>query len=340
MQTEQSWEENVCALRTFWKANLWLLLLSIGLFALPLSAQETSDYPNRTIRIIVGFTPGGAPDVTARVIAQSLQEQWKQPVVVENRPGAGSAIAAQYVASAAPDGYTLMSITNAHAVAPAINPRLGYDAVKDFAPVTMTSSAPKWILVSPKLGVKTLKDLVALARKKPNELNYPSSGGGSFMHFSSAMFNDAVGIEAQHIPFKGPSEALTETIAGRVQYAISPIGASAGLVRDGQLIALAVTGKQRLPDFPDVPTVAEAGFPGTEQTTWTAMLAPARTPAAIVAKLNQAIGALLKQPDVMKRWAAFGIDPVSTTPDELSKILTQEIADFTNAARKANITAQ
>src|SRR5215475_623882 len=287
-------------MRTFWA----------GLFALPLGAQEAGaqeagDYPNRTIRIIVGFTPGGAPDVTARVLAQSLQEQWKQPVVVENRPGAGSAIAAQYVASAAPDGYTLMSITNAHAVAPAINPHLGYDAIKDFAPVTMTSSAPKWILVSPKLGVKTLKDLVALAKQKPNELNYLSSGGGSFMHFSSAIFNDAVGIEAQHIPFKGPAEALTETIAGRVQYAISPIGASSGLVRDGKLIALAVTGKQRLPDFPDVPTVAEAGFPGTEQTTWTAVLAPARTPAAIIAKLNQALSALLKQPDIRKKWAAF-----------------------------------
>ena len=166
--------------------------------------QSANDYPNRTIRIVVGFTPGGAPDITARVIAQNLSEQWKQPVVVENRPGAGSAIAAQYVANAAPDGYTLMSITNAHAVAPAINPRLAYDALKDFAPITMTSSAPKWILVSPSLGVKTLKDFVALAKAKPNDLNYSSSGGGSFMHFSAAMFNDAVGIEAQHIPFKGP----------------------------------------------------------------------------------------------------------------------------------------
>ena len=322
----------------------WVLpaIASIAIFgflslSLPRMAQ---DYPNRAIRIIVGFTPGGAPDVTARVLAQSLQELWKQPVVVENRPGAGSAIAAQYVANAAPDGYTLMSITNAHAVAPAINPRLAYDALKDFAPVTMTSSAPKWILVAPSLGVKTLKELIARAKEKPNALNYPSSGGGSFMHFSSAMFNDAVGIEAQHIPLKGPSEALTETIAGRVQYAISPIGASAGLVRDGQLIALAVTGTRRLPDFPDVPTVAEAGFPGIEQTTWTAILAPARTPAAIIAKLNGAIGALLKQPDISKKWAAFGIDPVPTMPQELEKILAQEIADFTKAARRANISVQ
>jgi len=333
----------MCAERAERLRWVWPAAVMFALSALPLAGMaqdQAADYPNRTIRIIVGFTPGGAPDITARVIAQSLQELWQQPVVVENRPGAGSAIAAQYVANAAPDGYTLMSITNAHAVAPAINPRLGYDAIKDFAPVTMTSSAPKWILVSPKLGVKTLKELVALAKQKPNVLNYPSSGGGSFMHFSSAIFNDAVGIEAQHIPFRGPSEALTETIAGRVQYAISPIGASAGLVRDGQLVALAVTSTQRLPDFPDVPTVAEAGFPGTEQTTWTAMLAPARTPPAIVAKLNQAISALLKQPDVRKRWASFGIDPVSTTPDELSKLLAQEIADFTKAARKANITAQ
>jgi tripartite-type tricarboxylate transporter receptor subunit TctC len=309
------------------------------LSAAPAGAQQV-DYPSKPIRIIVGFTPGGAPDITARVLAQRLQEQWKQPVVVENRPGAGSAIAAQYVATSAPDGYTLMSITNAHAVAPAINPRLGYDAVKDFAPITMTSSAPKWLLVSPKLGVKTLKEFVALAKAKPNELNYASSGGGSFMHFSAAIFNDTVGIEAQHIPFKGPPEALTEVVAGRVQYAISPIGASAGLVRDGQLLALGVTSKQRLPDFPNVPTTAEAGYPGTEQTTWTAFLAPGKTPPAIVAKINQAIGALLKEPEIRKKWASFGIDPVSTTPDELTAILTQEIADFTKAARKANITAQ
>ena len=333
----------MCALRTIVSARLWLLLaLPIGLFASTAEGQrqDSSDYPNRTIRIVVGFTPGGAPDITARVLAQSLSELWKQPVVVENRPGAGSAIAAQYVANAAPDGYTLMSITNAHAVAPAINPRLSYDALNDFAPITMTSSAPKWILVSPSLGVKTLKDFVALAKAKPDILNYSSSGGGSFMHFSAAMFNDAVGIDAQHIPFKGPPEALTEIIAGRVQYAISPIGASSSLVRDGKLIALAVLSGSRLPDFPEVPTAAEAGFPGIEQTTWTAILAPAKTPSPIVAKLNQVIGDLLRQPDVAKKWAAFGIEPVATTPEQLRQILAKEIADFSVAARKANITAQ
>jgi tripartite-type tricarboxylate transporter receptor subunit TctC len=329
-------------MRTLFLARPWLLLaLSVGLFTPTAEAQQAAnDYPSRTIRIVVGFTPGGAPDVTARVIAQSLNELWKQPVVVENRPGAGSAIAAQYVANAAPDGYTLMSITNAHAVAPAINPHLAYDALNDFAPITMTSSAPKWLLVSPSLGVKTLKAFVALAKAKPKVLNYSSSGGGSFMHFSAAMFNDAVGIDAQHVPFKGPPEALTEIIAGRVQYAISPIGASSSLVRDGKLIALAVLSASRLPDFPDVPTAAEAGFPGIEQTTWTAVLAPAATPAPIIAKLNRAISDLLMQPDVRKKWEAFGIDPVATTPQELRKILAREIAEFTAAARRANISLE
>jgi tripartite-type tricarboxylate transporter receptor subunit TctC len=333
----------MCALRTLKSARLWVVfVLPVALFVSSAAAQQqTADnYPNRTIRIVVGFTPGGAPDVTARVLAQNLSEQWKQPVVVENRPGAGSAIAAQYVANAAPDGYTLMSITNSHAVAPAINPRLAYDALNDFAPITMTSSAPKWIVVSPSLGVKTLKDFVALAKSKPKDLNYSSSGGGSFMHFSAAMFNDAVGIEAQHVPFKGPPEALTEIVAGRVQYAISPIGASSNLVRDGKLIALAVLSSNRLPDFPNVPTAVEAGFPHIEQATWTAMLAPAKTPSPIVAKLNRAISDLLMQGDVKKKWEAFGVDPVATTPDDLRKILAKEISDFTAAARRANISLE
>jgi len=333
----------MCALRTLRAAPLWLAFaLPIALFAFAAAAQQqgADDYPNRTIRIVVGFTPGGAPDVTARVLAQSLSEQWKQPVVVENRPGAGSAVAAQYVANAVPDGYTLMSVTNAHAVVPAINPRLSYDAVADFAPITMTSSAPKWVVVSPALGVKTLKDFVAHAKAKPGLMNYSSSGGGSFMHFGAAMFNNALGIEALHIPFKGPPEAITEVVAGRVQYAVSPIGASSSLVRDGKLIALAVLSAQRLPDFPNVPTAAEAGFPSIEQSTWTAMLAPAKTPAPIVAKLNRAISDLLRQPNVKKKGEAFGIDPVATTPDELRQILAKEIVEFTAAARRANITAQ
>jgi tripartite-type tricarboxylate transporter receptor subunit TctC len=329
----------LCALRTSRAVALATVLWA---FTSPAGAQQTdaSDFPNRTIRILVGFTPGGAPDVTGRVLAQRLNEIWKQSVVVENRPGAGSAIAAQYVATSPPDGYTLMSITNAHAVAAAINPKLPYDASKDFAPIAMTSSAPNWVLVSPSLGVKTLAELIALAKSKPNQLNYPSAGVGSFMHFGSALFNEAMGIQAQHIPLRGIPEALTEVIAGRAHFAVSPIGAAVGLVRERTLVALAVTGRERLPDFPDVPTVAESGYPGFEKMTFTGLLAPARTPPAIVAKLNQTVNAILKEEAVMKRWAAFGVSPAYTTPEEFGKILDNEIAAFTAAARKAGITAQ
>jgi tripartite-type tricarboxylate transporter receptor subunit TctC len=302
--------------------------------------QDAADYPNRTIRIVVGFTPGGAPDITARVLAQNLTELWKQSVVIENRPGAGSALAAQYVATSRPDGYTLLSATNAHAVAAAINPQLPYDAVKDFTPITMTSSAPNWVLVAPSLGVKTLADLIALAKAKPNQLNYPSAGVGSFMHFGTALFNDTIGIQAQHVPFRGIPEALTETMTGRVQYAVSPIGAAVSLVRDGKLLPIAVTSKERLADFPNVPTVAESGFPGFEKRTWTALLGPARMPPEIVEKINQTVAGILKRDAVKDRWKAFGVDPVFTTPQELGRIVANDVAVFTAAARKAHITAQ
>jgi tripartite-type tricarboxylate transporter receptor subunit TctC len=333
----------MCARRTnSYGVRISCAALALFGFSQLVAAQEqaAADYPNRTIRIVVGFTPGGAPDITGRVIAHNLNEMWKQPVVVENRPGAGSTIAARYVATSPPDGYTLLSITNAHAVAPAITARLPYDTLKDFAPITMTSSAPKWILVPPSLGVRTLAELIALARQNPNQLNYPSSGIGSFMHFGAALFNDVAGIQAQHIPFKGPPEALTETIAGRVQYVVSPIGAAISFVREGKLLALAVTGKERLREFPNVPTVAESGFPGFEQTTWTGLLAPAHTPPAIIAKLNHTVAAMLKQDSVREKWAALGVDPVSTTPAELEKQIADDVATYTAAASKANIAIQ
>lgn len=296
-----------------------------------------SDFPSRVIKIIVGFTPGGAPDVTARVLAPKLSEIWKQSVVVENRPGAGSEIAARYVASSNPDGYTLFSITNAHAVAPAITRRLSYDAVKDFTAITMTSIAPQWVLVSPQLGVKTLKQFVALAKSKPNQLNFGSAGVGSFMHFSAAIFNDAMGIQAQHVPYKGPPEALTDTVAGRVQFVVAPIGAALGLVRAGRLLPLAVTGPQRLAEFPNVPTVAESGYPGFELLTWTGLLAPAHLPPPILTKINRTVAEVLKQPDVEQRFRAIAVEPISTTPEAFQKRMADAVANYTAAARKAGI---
>jgi tripartite-type tricarboxylate transporter receptor subunit TctC len=303
-------------------------------------AQDAAgDYPNQTVRIVVGFTPGGAPDITARIIAEKLSEAWKRPVIVENKPGAGGAVAARYVAEAAADGATLLSITNAHAVAPAINANLPYDTVKDFAGISMTSIAPNWILVSPALNVHSLKELVALAKDKPNQLDFGSAGVGSFMHFAAAMFNDRMGIQAQHVPYKGPPEALADTVAGRVQYVVSPIGAALGLVRAGKLVALAVTGKERLAEFPDVPTVAESGYPGFELMTWTGLLAPARTPPAIVDKINAAVGAILKEPEVQAKFEGISVVPTASSPAEFDKRIADAVAEYTAAARKAGIEA-
>lgn len=314
----------------------WLSVAALGAGAA--QAQSSSDYPNKTIRIVVGFSPGGAPDITARFIAHRLSEIWKQPVIVENRPGAGSAIAAQYVASAPADGYTLLCVTNAHAVAPAINSHLSYDTLKDFSGITMMSIAPTWVLVSPSLGVKSLKELIARAKEKPGQFNYSSAGIGSFAHFSAALFNSATGIEAQHVPFRGPPEALNALLSGDVQYYLSPIGAAASFVRAGKLIALGVTGKERIPEFPNIPTVAESGFPGFQLMTWTGLVAPARTPQPIIAKLNQEITAILKEPDLMKAWAAIGVDAAPTTPTAFDKIIADDVATFTKAARAANIS--
>jgi tripartite-type tricarboxylate transporter receptor subunit TctC len=322
----------------------WSLIALLLLLALPTVAtaqeQSSSDYPDQNIRIIVGFTPSSAPDLTARIIAQKLSDAWNHPVLVENRTGAGGAVAARYVADSTADGYTLLSVTSAHAVLPAINAPLQYDTLKDFTAITMTSSAPVWLLVSSSLGVKSLEDFVALAKEKPNQLNYGSAGVGSLTHFAAAMFNDAAGIQAQHIPYKGIPEVLADLIGGRVQYFLSPLGPSFGLVRSGKLIPLAVTGKERLPEFPNVPTVAESGFPSYRVLTWTGLLAPAGTPNSIIAKLNQAVGALLNQSDVKKSWAEMGLRPVYTTPAEFQKVIADGVAEFTAAARKANISVK
>lgn len=317
--------------------------LVLGLALPPLAvAQEPSPstYPNRTVHVIVGFTPSSAPDLTARIIAQKLSETWHQPMVVENKIGAGGAIAAHYVADSPPDGYTLLSVTSAHAVLPAINAPLQYNTLKDFSPITMTSLAPLWLVVSPSLKVRSLRDFVALAKGRPNQLNYGSAGVGSLTHFAAAMFNDAAGIQAQHVPYKGIPEVLDDLIAGRVQYFLSPLAPSFGFVRSGKLIALAVTGNERLAEFPNVPTVAESGFPSYRVLTWTGLLAPAGTPTPIVTKLNQTIVGLLDKPELKTKWAQLGLQAVHTTPAEYQKIIAEDVAKYTVAARKANISVK
>jgi tripartite-type tricarboxylate transporter receptor subunit TctC len=317
------------------------LLLSLLLGAIPpalwAQAAPFDAYPSKPIRILVGFTPGGGPDITARYLSSKLNESWKQAVLVENRLGAGSNVAAQALASAAADGYTLLSVSSAHAVSPAIYPKLPYDVHKDFAGITLTATGPALVIVSPQLGVKTMGELIALAKSKPGQLNYASAGVGSGSHFAVELLKSQVGIDMLHIPYKGIPEALTETMAGRTQVFISPYASAINLVKEGKATAIAVTSLKRMPDMPDLATVAESGAPGYQWIFWYGLLAPAKTPRAIVDKLNAEVAHILKQPEVRQRFGPLGIEPVTSSPEEFDKLIANEVASFTRLAKAGNI---
>jgi tripartite-type tricarboxylate transporter receptor subunit TctC len=316
-------------------ATIFLTLTICSTISLPTQAQEV--YPNKAIKILVGFTPGGGPDITARFLATKLHEAWKQPVVVENRVGAGSNIAAQALATSAPDGYTLLSVSSAHAVAPAIYAKLPFDAQKDFSGIILTATGPALVIVAPNLGVKTMAEFIALAKAKPGQLNFASAGKGSGSHFAVELLKNQAGIDMVHVPYKGIPEALTETIAGRVQVFIAPYASAINLVKEGKAIAIAVTSTKRVPEMPDLPTVAEANLPGYEWVFWYGLLAPAKTPKAILDKINAEVVNILKQPEVRQRFAPLGISPVTGSPEDFDKLIASEIAAFNRLAKAANI---
>ncbi len=311
------------------------LALAIGTITAASQAQEV--YPNKTIKILVGFTAGGVPDITARFLSAKLNEVWKQPVVVENRLGAGSNIAAQALATSASDGYTLLSVSYAHAVAPAIYAKLPFDAQKDFSGITLTATGPALVIVAANLGVKNMTELIALAKAKPGQLNFASAGKGSGSHFAVELLKSQAGIDMVHVPYKGIPEALTETIAGRVQVFIAPYASAINLVKEGKAVAIAVTSTKRVPEMPDLPTVAEANLPGYEWVFWYGLLAPAKTPKAILDKINTDVINILKQPEVRVRFTPLGISPMTSSPDEFDKLIANEIAAFNRLAKAANI---
>jgi tripartite-type tricarboxylate transporter receptor subunit TctC len=313
------------------------ILLSLSIATIYSATQAQEIYPSKAIKILVGFTPGGGPDITARFLSAKLNEAWKQPVVVENRVGAGSNIAAQALATSAPDGYTLLSVSSAHAVAPAIYAKLPFDAQKDFSGITLTATGPALVIVAPNLGVKTMAEFIALAKAKPGQLNFASAGKGSGSHFAVELLKSQAGIDMVHVPYKGIPEALTETIAGRVQVFIAPYASAINLVKEGKAIAIAVTSTKRVPEMPDLPTVAEANLPGYEWVFWYGLLAPAKTPKAILDKINAEVVNILKQPEVRQRFAPLGISPVTSSPEDFDKLITSEITAFNRLAKAANI---
>lgn len=301
------------------------------------AADEVADFPRKPIRVVVGFSAGSGVDVSARVIAQKMNENWKQPVIADNRPGAGGTIAAQVVAGATPDGYTLISVSAAHVISPSLYPKLQYDTLKDFAGVTTTVSLPNVLVVSPSLGVKSVTDLVALAKAKPGQLMFSSGGVGSGTHFASELFKNRAAIDVGHVPFKGIPEALTETMTGRVAFTMSPVANVLPQAKAGKVIALAVAPAKRVAAMPDVPTLAEAGVPGYSWDTWFGILAPAKTPRAIVRKLNQEVNRVLVLPDVKKQWDAMGAEALPMAPEQFDKFIAEQVQAVARLAKAANI---
>src|SRR6266850_1114813 len=303
-------------------------------------AWAQDDYPNRPLRILVGFTPGGGPDITARHVAQRLGESLKQPVIVENRPGAGGTVAAGMVARSPADGYTLLSVSSAHAAAAAIYPKLAYDTLKDLGAITQTAASKYVLVTAPSSGARTVKDLVAEAKVRPGQINFSSAGVGSGTHFAAEIFKAMAAIDVVHIPHKGIPEALGETVAGRVQFFMAPIANAVNLVRDGRVVGLGVSSRTRDALLPELPTIDEAGVAGYEQELWFGLLAPSGVSRSIMKRLNAEIGRILADAETKARWAPIGIEPRPTAPQEFDRLVASEIALYTRIARAANITSE
>jgi len=287
-------------------------------------AQSAANYPAKSIKIIVPFTPGSATDVMARIVGERLNAAWGQPVVVDNRPGAGGTIGIRETARAEADGYTFVVVSSGHAVNHVLYKDLQYDTLKDFAAVAMLGSLPSVLIVPPSLGVNSVKELVAMLKAKPGEYNYATAGIGSGAHVSAEKFNVAAGVKALHVPLKGTPPMLAETMAGRIQYAWVPAVSSMGPVKDGKVKPLAVSTAKRIDALPEVPTIAEAGFPEGESTFWVAMLAPAKTPREVVAKVNAEVIRALKSQDMVERLAKLGTVAMLMTPAESDAFIRRE----------------
>jgi len=313
------------------------MLLAVSTAGLAQVQDAAKGYPSRPVRIVVPFTPGGQPDIVARLIAQQLTDSLGQQVIVDNRPGAGGMIGSRIVASANADGHTLLSISAAHVATPAVRANLGYNTIKDFAGVTLVYNAAYYLVVPMSLEVRTVKDLIALAKAKPGQLNFTSAGTGSATHFGGEMFKSGAGIDVVHVPHRGIPEALTDVMTGRVHFFMAPFGSTVGLIRDGKLRAIAVSSAQRTRMNPEIPTIAESGLPGFRYDSWGALFAPAKTPRAIIDKLNRAVAAALKHPEVVQRLHAIGIEPVPSTPAQLDKFVGEQLKVAADLARRAGL---
>jgi tripartite-type tricarboxylate transporter receptor subunit TctC len=292
-------------------------------FAQAVCAQP-ADYPSKPVRILVGFTPGGVADIAARVVATKLTNSWKQQVVVDNRPGASTTIAADLAAKAAPDGYTLLMMTDNHVTNPALFKKLPYDSDKDFAPVSLAALAPFLLVVHPSVPAQSVKELVSLAKARPGQLSYGSGGIGAPGHLSGELFGTLAGVKMVHVPYKGAAPALIGIQSGEIQVYFGNLPVTLPHARSGKLRALGVTSTKRASIAPEVPTVAEAGVPGFELTPWYGVMTRAGTPDAIVGKLNQEIVRILHAPDMRERVTNLGAEPAALSRDAYARFLKSE----------------
>ena len=289
------------------------------------STALAQGYPSKPIRIVVGFPPGGGVDINARLLGPKLTEYLGQQIIVENRPGAGTNIANELVARAAPDGYTLLINTAALVINMSLYKKVAYDAVRDFAPLSLFSMAPNILVVHASVPVRTAKQLVALAKSRPGQLNYSSAGAGTTQHLAGELFNLRAGTKIVHVPYKGSAPSLTALISGEVDLTYANIPAISSHVKSGRLRPLANLGPKRSDQLPQVPTMKEAGVAGVEVVVWYGLFAPAATPRDIVAKLGDAIGRAARSPDMKQRLIDLGAEPVGNSPEEFSKLVREEL---------------
>ena len=299
-------------------------------------AQDAASYPAKTIRIVIALAAGGGVDTSGRLLGQKFVDAWGQQVVADNRPGAGGTIAAELVARAAPDGYTLLMQSMSHAITPALY-KLSYDTIKDFAPISLFVQSPSVLAVHPSLPVKSVKELIALTKARPNEILFSSSGSGSGQHLAMELLNRMAGLQLVHIPYKGTAPSVLDLVAGRVSVTSASAISTMPHVRSGRLRALAVASGKRSPSVPELPTIAEAGVPGFAVDQWYALFAPAATPKEIIAKLYAEIARTVAQADTRERLLAMGLDPVGMPPDEFTAYVKTETVKWGKLVREAGI---
>lgn len=319
----------------------WIALLSLLLTSFVVQAQTGLVWPRETIRIVVSFTPGGVPDTIARILAEDWQKALAIPVVVENRPGHGGNIGADFVAKSNPDGYTLLIGTvGIHAINGALYEKLSYDPIADFTPISFLASTPNVLIVNKQLGVESLKELIALAKSKPNQLTFGSSGTGTSIHMSGELFKELAGVQIRHIPYKGRAQSLPDLVSGRISMLFDNLGSALPLIKANEVTALGVTTLKRSPSAPEIPTLAELGLKGFEAVSWFSLMAPAKLPKDIQNRLNQLTIQTLSKPEVRSRLMSSGLEPNPGRPEDLARYIQLEATKWRKIVQQSGAKEQ